>query len=125
METTINLNLSEDFSALCCIYQIQPDMFLQTVVDQISFPSYYSNPMGNDRWATFCFLNFLQEEESKYQVDEEMEDRYMSQLEASINFSLTTDADEISESFESVRSIMRQWLKAVLTQRSRYLTDTL
>lgn len=125
METTINLNLLEDFSALCCIYQIQPSVFLQTVVDQISFPSYYSNPMGADRWATFCFLNFLQEEESKYQVDEEIEDRYMSQLEASINFSLTTDAGEISESFESVRSIMRQWLKAVLTQRSRYLTDTL
>lgn len=123
METTINLNLSEDFSALCCIYQIKPDIFLQTVVDQISFPSYYSNPMGNDRWATFCFLNFLQEEESKYLVDEALQEKYFMELQASNIYNIYAEDTEIEESKLKIKEIMNQWLKAVLAERSKYITE--
>lgn len=123
METTIKVNLSEDFSALCCIYQIKPDVFFQTIADQISFPSYYSNPMGNDRWATFCFLNFLQEEESKYQVDEALQDKYFMELQASNIYNIYADNTELEESKSKIKGIMNQWLKAVLAKRSSYIIE--
>lgn len=125
METTINIHLSQDFNTLCCIYQIKPEFFLQTVVDQISFPSYYSNPIGNDRWATFCFLNFLQQEESNFQVDEDLEDKYLDLLDSSINYNLHADPEVTAKSLTRVKGIMKEWQKAVLAERTKYITDHL
>ena len=125
METTITLNLSEDFSTLCCIYQIKPDIFFQTVADQISFPSYYSNPMGNDRWATFCFLNFLQEEEPKYHVDRILEERFLHELDAVTDYNIYAPPTEMENSKIKITEVMNKWLKEVVTKRSSYIIKNL
>jgi len=58
METQIQLSLPEDFSMLCTIYQIKPELILEQFINQVSFPRFYSNPNGSEKWATYFFLTF-------------------------------------------------------------------
>lgn len=125
METAINVTLPEDFNTLCSIYQIKPEVLVQSFIDQVSFPSFYSNPIGSNRWATFCFLNFLDVEESKYQVDEGLETQYLVLFNEAVRFNLDVNPEDMIKSVESGREIMRQWLKAVLAERTKYITDNL
>jgi hypothetical protein len=80
METNMKITLPEDFIILTSIYQIRPEVIVQLFVDQISFPGFYSRPYGKGRWATFFFLHFLDIEESKYEVNEEIEDEYLQKF---------------------------------------------
>lgn len=125
METAISITLPEDFHTLCSIYQIKPEVLVQSFIDQVSFPSFYSNPIGNNRWATFCFLNFLDVEESKYEVDEDLESKYLNLFNDAIRYNLDVSPEDMIKSVKSGREIMRQWLKAVLAERTKYITDNL
>ncbi|MCX2479360.1 hypothetical protein OQY15_09685 [Pedobacter sp. MC2016-15] len=123
METSIQISLTDDFKDLCCIYQIRPDVFLQTVIDQISYPKYYSNPLGHNRWATFCFLHFIQEEEPKYQVNQLIADKYLDLIDSSMSYNVHAQTTDIEIVYNKISKIMQQWLKEVLAQRSSYITD--
>jgi len=124
METNIQLSLPEDFSMLCTIYQIKPELLIQQFVDQVSFPGFYSNPNGSSKWATYFFLNFLDREESKYEVDRELENHYLSIFNSTLLKLVKMGGDNaIPES--AGRKVMNDWLKAVLADRTRYITDNL
>lgn len=125
METAINITLPEDFHTLCSIYQIKPEVFVQNFIDQVSFPSFYSNPAGSNRWATFCFLNFLDLEESKYEVNEDLESQYLNLFSDAIRYNHDVNPEDMVKSVKVGREIMKQWLKAVLTERTKYITDSL
>lgn len=125
METAINITLPEDFYMLCSIYQIKPAVFVQNFIDQVSFPSFYSNPTGSNRWATFCFLNFLDVEESKYEVNEDLESQYLNLFSDAIRYNHDLNPEDMVKSVKAGREIMKQWLKAVLTERTKYITDNL
>ncbi|MBB5647657.1 hypothetical protein [Pedobacter cryoconitis] len=125
METPINITLSEDFNTLCSIYQIKPEYFIQTFIDQVSFPSFYSRPSDKDRWATFFFLQFLEIEESHYDVNRELEEHYLSLFRKAIRCNFKDDPEDIPASVEAGRNMMNQWLKAVLAERAKYITDKL
>jgi len=125
METTINITLPEDFYTLCSIYQIKPEVFVQNFIDQVSFPSFYSNPTGSNRWVTFCFLNFLDLEESKYEVNEDLESQYLNLFSDAIRYNHDVNPEDMVQSVKAGREIMKQWLKAVLTERTKYITDNL
>lgn len=125
METPINITLSEDFYTLCSIYQIKPEYFIQTFIDQVSFPSFYSRPSDKDRWATFFFLQFLETEESHYDVNRELEEHYLSLFRKAIRCNFKDDPEDMPASVEAGRNMMKQWLKAVLAERAKYITDKL
>jgi hypothetical protein len=124
METQIQLSLPEDFSTLCTIYQIKPELLIQQFIDQVSFPGFYSNPNGRSKWATYFFLNFLDREESKYEVDRELESHYLSIFNSTLLKLVKMGGDNAIPE-EAGRKVMRQWLKAVLADRTRYITDNL
>lgn len=125
METPINITLSVDFYTLCSIYQIKPEYFIQTFIDQVSFPSFYSRPNDKDRWATFFFLQFLETEESNYDVNRELEEHYLSLFLKAIRCNFKDEPEDMSASVEAGRTMMNQWLKAVLAERAKYITDKL
>lgn len=125
MKTQMNINIPEDFSTLCTIYQIKPVTLIQLFADKLSFPCYYSNTTGNDRWATLFFLNFLDLDDSGYEVDEELEEQYLDTLTQTLLRLLEVDREDVAMKEEAARKIMRQWCKAVLSKRAQYLTDNL
>ncbi len=120
----MNLNLPEDFTTLCTIYQIKPETMIQSFIDQVSFPGFYYNPTGRNRWATYFFLHFLDTEESKYEVDRELENKYLRIFNHTILQMFDQKEDE-SKAKDAARKVMRQWLKAALAERTRYITDNL
>lgn len=124
METNIQVSLPEDFSTLCTIYQIRPELLIQQFIDRVSFPGFYSNPNGSNKWATYFFLNFLDREESKYEVDRELESHYLSIFNSTLLKLVKMGGDNAIPE-EAGRKVMRQWLKAVLAERTKYITDNL
>jgi len=40
MEITMNVQVPEDFMSLCTIYNIQPQQFVQSFINKVSFPYY-------------------------------------------------------------------------------------
>lgn len=123
METKISITLPDDFNTLCTIYQIKPEVIIQTFVNQVSFPCYYSHPTGGDRWATLFFLHFL--DESECETNEDLEDYHLESFtETLLQISYDFPKDDL-KSEEAGRRVMSQWLKAVLVERAKYLTDNL
>lgn len=125
MENQINISLTEDFETLCTIYQIKPEFFIQTFINQVSFPSFYSAPNDKNRWATFFFLQFLETEEPNYNVNRDLEDHYLRLFREAMKCNFKDDPEDAPATIETGRSMMKKWLKAVLTERARYLTDEL
>lgn len=113
METTIHLNLSEDFNTLCTIYQIKPEYFIQTFINQVSFPEYYSRPTAKDRWATLFFLQFLQVECASYNVNRELEKQHLTLFKDAMMYKFETEPENNPVLIKTGREVMRQWLKAV------------
>ncbi|WP_158800215.1 hypothetical protein [Pedobacter sp. L105] len=124
METNIEVNLPVDFTTLCTIYQIKPETLIQLFINSLSFPCFYSNPMGSSRWATYLFLDYLDNEETVLEVDSELEEQYLTLFNRKILELLEQNGDT-RPSEEAGRKIMAQWLKAVLAERTKYITDNL
>lgn len=125
METTIQLTLSEDFNTLCSIYQIKPEFFIQTFIDQVSLPEYYSRPNDKNRWGTLFFLQFLEVEYSHYRVNRELENKFLTSFNRAVKYNFDANPAHNETSLNTGREIMRQWLKAVLAERAKYITDNL
>ena len=121
----MNLNLPEDFIILCSIYQIKPNVIVQTFIDQVSFPGFYSRPDGKDRWATLFFLHFLETEESQYEVNDEMEDEYLRKFTDALKQHFYPNTYDELRAAEKGRAVMRQWMKAALSDRTKYIMDNL
>lgn len=125
METTIKLELPEDFETLCSIYQIRPESFIQTFIDQVSLPGYYSRPNDKDRWGTLFFLQFLEVSPDLYEVNRELEEQYLEQFNRAMEYNFEANLAHSGKSLITGRDIMQQWLKATLAERAKYLTDSL
>lgn len=125
METTIQLTLPEDFNTLCTIYQIKPEYFIQTFINKISLPAYYSESNDKDKWGTLFFLQFLETEYEHYDVNRELENKFLTSFNRSMRYSFEANTTYNEATGITGREIMRQWLKAVLAERAKYLTDPL
>jgi len=125
METTIQITLSEDFETLCSIYQIKLEYFIQTFIDQVSLPEYYSSPSSDNRWGTLFFLQFLEAELSHYNVNRELEDHYLVAFDQAMKYNYDANSAANETALTTGKNIMRQWLKAALAERAKYLTDNI
>ena len=125
METTIHLTLSEDFETLCSIYQIQPEYFIQTFIDQVSLPEYYNEPSNDNRWGTLFFLYFIETELSHYDVNRKLESRFLDAFNQAMKYNFDAHSIASEATLTTGRNIIRQWLKAALAERTKYITDNL
>lgn len=124
METTIQLALPEDFTTLCNLYTINPQDFIQSFVNQVSLPRFYSYPLGSSRWATYFFLDYIENEDNCTLVDRELESKYLTMFNEHI-INAVKQTGEISASEAAGRNILKLWLRDVIIERGRYLTENL
>jgi len=112
MKTSININLPEDFTTLCTIYQINPETFIQAFIGEVSFPTFYSRPTATDRWATFFFLNLLRKVDVSIHVNQELEDEYVNKFNVALQSSFDTNGSD-----ETIISLL-------LTNNNEYAYDS-
>ncbi|MDO7743087.1 MAG: hypothetical protein MUP99_04910 [Pedobacter sp.] len=125
MKTSININLPEDFTTVCTIYQINPETFIQAFIGEVSFPTFYSRPTATDRWATFFFLNLLRKVDVSIHINQELEDEYLNKFNLAMQSSFDILGSDETAAQAAGRRVMKDWMKAVVAERARYLTDLL
>ena len=125
MKIDVQLTPTEDFMMLCSIYEIKPEMVLQTFVDQVSFPRYYSHDREHDKWAILFFLQYLDDEDDEKEINEELQDYYLNRFSKVVAHHLDRYPNDLLKAEVAGREIMRQWQKALLTERAKYITDRL
>lgn len=125
METTMNLNLPEDFMNLCSIYNIQPQQFIQSFVDNISFPSFYTGAQKDEKWATYFFLHYIESEGYGAATECDLENEYLQCFTDTLAANLEQYDDGGAKAREEGRGVIRKWHKAVLAERTKYIMDQL
>lgn len=125
METTLNLNVPEDFISLCSIYNIQPQKFIQSFVDNVSFPSFYTGKIKEEKWATYFFLHYIESKEYATETEDDLENQYLQRFTDALNANMEQYNDDGENAREAGRGVIREWQKAVLAERARYIIDQL
>ena len=125
MEITINLQVPEDFRSLCTIYNIQPQQFIQSFINKVSFPSYYTGTSKQMKWATLFFLQYTELMEQDSDTEFDLEDQYLQCFTDTLAENMEKHKDGGAKAREAGREVIRDWQKAVLAERARYITDQL
>jgi len=58
-------------------------------------------------------------------VDEDLESKYLGLFNNAIRYNMDLNPQDMATSVKAGREIMRQWLKTVLAERIKYITDSL
>lgn len=116
MKINVSIDPPEDFSMLCDLFKVEPEAFLQKFVDRVSFPFYYSQPDGDERWATLFFLYYLGQQPG---YDEEMEQHepFMNELAEVVFKQLDSSHRNAEKAALAARKVMKQWHKQVIAKR--------
>jgi hypothetical protein len=128
MEINFKSEVPEDFSTLCDIFQIKPEILIKSILDRISFPFFFCNPHSRQRWSTFLFLEHLDGDDYEFNEKEmELNEAYCEKITNAILRIKKNDDDEITnkKAEEEARKLMREWHKMVMKERSKYLIDNL
>jgi len=123
MEITVNVQLPEDFMSLCTIYNIQPQQFIQSFINKVSFPSYYTGTSKQMKWATLFFLQYVEMAEQDSDTEYDLEDHYLQRFTDTLTENMKNDGG--AKARAAVRVVMMDWQKAVLAERAKYITDQL
>jgi len=123
MEITVNVQLPEDFMSLCTIYNIQPQQFIQSFINKVSFPSYYTGTSKQMKWATLFFLQYVEMAEQDSDTEYDLEDHYLQRFTDTLTENMKNDGGVKARA--AVRVVMMDWQKAVLAERAKYITDQL
>jgi hypothetical protein len=115
MELDIKIDLPEDFRMLCEIFSIQPQSIVQLIVNQISFPHFYTHSNDKGKWATLILLDYLDDEDHLDEKEREFTEYYLENIKE-------TDS---AKAEDAAREIIREWHKAVSKERAKYLLDNL
>lgn len=124
METTLKIDLPEDFNMLCDIFSIKPEAFIKKVVDAVSLPHFYCHPHDKSRWATLLFLDHLDTYE-KTETEFRFHEPYMEKLYLSIREILQQSEDDYDKAEKNARKVMLDWHRAVLNEKAKYIIDHL
>lgn len=125
MKIDLKITPTEDFTTLCSIYNIQPEMLIQSFIDQISFPCYYSKDEDDEKWALLFFLQYLDSDSYNEVINEKLQDYYLNIFSKVIAENLDSFPGDPLKAQEAGRKIIRKWHKAVLAERTKYITDQL
>ena len=124
MEIDIQITLKEDFNMLCSIYEIKPEVIIQSFIDQVSFPCYYSQvDKEKDKWAILFFLQYLDSDDYEDEINEKLQDYYLDRFSKVVAKNLDKHPKDRHRAEEAGRHVIKQWEKAVLAERARYITD--
>lgn len=126
MEFEFKSELPEDFHQLCDIFQIQPVHVVKSILDKISFPYFYSHINETGRWPTFLFLELLDDsfEAKEMEFNEPYLEKINDAVKANLKGGVGTPETK-SETEKAIRSVMREWHKALAKERAKYLLDNL
>ncbi|MCX2482568.1 hypothetical protein [Pedobacter sp. MR2016-24] len=125
METTIKLNVPEDLMNLCTIYNIRPQKVMDCFAKSVSSPTYYTDVNGKNRWATLFFLQLLDAKEDETETDIALEEHYLDCFNDTLAKYLKEYDDDGEKAREAGRNVIRQWQKAVIADRAKYIFDQL
>jgi len=125
METTIKLNVPEDLLSLCTIYNIQPQKVLECFAKNVSFPRYYTDVNGKNRWATLFFLQLLDGKEDETETDIGLEEHYLQHFNDTLAIQMEEHNDNGVKARAAGRNVIRNWQKAVIAERAKYILDGL
>ncbi|WP_316750929.1 hypothetical protein [Pedobacter gandavensis] len=117
MKMNVTINPTEDFSVLCDLFKVAPQALLQEFVNQVSFPFYYSQPDGDERWATLFFLYYLGKYGQDNEADMPMHEPFMNQM-AEVVFKELENGHQNSKKAETAgRKVMKNWHKQIMEKR--------
>jgi len=125
MEITVKLDVPEDLMNLCTIYNIQPQKVMQCFAKNVSFPTYYTDVNGKNKWATLFFLQLIDAKEDETETDIGLEEHYLQHFNDILSEQMEEHDDDGVKAREAGRNVIRNWQKAVLGERARYITDQL
>lgn len=118
MNINVHINPTEDFHILCDLFNVEPQVLLQKFVEKISFPFYYSQPDGNERWATLFFLSYI--EEGKRNTAEMAEhEPFMNELAEVVFKHLESGHQNSAKAELAGRKLMKKWHKQVMAKRGK------
>lgn len=118
MKINVTIDSPEDFSVLCDLFKVEPQAFLQKFVDRVSFPFYYSQPDGDERWATLFFLYYLAQQE-RSEEDMEQHEPFMNELADVVFKQLDSSHKNAARAELAGRKVMKQWHKQVMAKRGK------
>lgn len=128
MEFELKTEMPEDFQHLCEIFQINPVDVVKEILNKISFPYFYSNLNETGKWPTYLFLEFLDKageiNEKEMEFNEPFLEKVNNAVTANIKTGVESDSNKLKAQ-KAIRSVMREWHKALSKERARYLLDNL
>jgi len=125
METTIKIDVPEDLLSLCTIYNIRPQKVMECFAKNVSFPTYYTDVKGKNKWATLFFLQLIDAKEDETETDIELEEHYLQCFNDTLAIQMKEHNDDGAKAREAGRNVIRQWQKAVIAERAKYILDGL
>ena len=125
METTIKIDVPEDLMSLCTIYNIQPQKVMECFAKNVSFPTYYTDVNGKNKWATLFFLQLIDAKEDETETDIDLEEHYLQLFNDTLARHMDEHDDDGVKAREAGRNVIRQWQKAVIAERAKYILDGL
>lgn len=117
MKMNVTINPTEDFSILCDLFKVEPQELLQKFVERVSFPFYYSQPDGDQRWATLFFLCYLGQQGKDNELEMAEHEPFMTELAEVVFKHLETGQKNTDKAALAGRKVMKQWHKQVMAKR--------
>lgn len=119
MKIKITITPPEDFMVLCDLFKVEPQELLQQFVERVSFPFYYSQPDGDERWATLFFLQYLSVEKQHLKDEMEQHEPFMNELAEVVFRHLDGSQKNVLKAELAGRKVMDKWHKHLIAKRGK------
>ncbi|WP_316821653.1 hypothetical protein [Pedobacter gandavensis] len=118
MKINITIHPTEDFNILCELFNVDPQTLIQKFVERTSFPFYYSQPDGDERWATLFFLSYI-EKEKRTKIEMAEHEPFMNELAEVVFKHLESGHQNSAKAEIAGRKVMKQWHKEIVAKRGK------
>ncbi|MES2063077.1 MAG: hypothetical protein V4456_14215 [Bacteroidota bacterium] len=122
MESTLKITLPEDFIMLCEIFAFKPQVIIQLIIDQISFPRFYAHSHDKGKWATLILLDYLDNEHHWNKKERKLNEHYLEKFFDTLEAAIENTPVDMEM---AAREIIKEWHKAIGKERAKYLLDNL
>jgi len=77
------------------------------------------------KWATLFFLQYVELKDQDSDTEFDLEDHYLQCFTDTLAKNMAKNNDGGAKAREAGREVIREWQKAVLAERAKYITDQL
>lgn len=118
MKMNVTINGTEDFNVLCELFKVDPQALIQKFVDQVSFPFYYSQPDGDERWATLFFLYYIGLQGKNIEIEMPQHEPFMNQMAEVVFNHLEAGHQYAAKAEIAGREVMKAWHQHIMEKRA-------